>query len=50
MENNDAEKKREREVLDHKYRRRELSNSLKYHNIYTMGVPEEERKGGGRFI
>ena len=29
MENNEAEKKRERKLLDHEYRLRELSNSTK---------------------
>ena len=30
---NEAEKKKERKLLDHKGRRRELSNSVKWNNI-----------------
>ena len=39
---NEAEKKRERKLLDHKERIRELSNSVKWNNIHIIGVPEEE--------
>ena len=41
MENNEAEK-RERKVLDHKVRFRELSNFLKCNNIHIIGVSEDE--------
>ena len=43
MENNEAEKKKERKTLDHESRLRELSDSIKYNNILVTGVPEEER-------
>ena len=42
MENNDVKKKRERKVLDDKYRLRELSDSIKHNYILIIGVPEEE--------
>ena len=45
MENDEAEKKRVRKILDHKGRIRELSDSMKCNNIRIIGVPEEERKG-----
>ena len=51
MENNEAKKKRERKILDHKYGvAKELSNSVKHNNIYIIEVPEEERKKVDRFI
>ena len=37
-------KKRERKILDHEYRVRELNNSIKYNSIHIIGVPEEERE------
>ena len=43
MENNEAEKKKERKILDHKCRLGELSNSLKHNNIRIIRVPEEEK-------
>ena len=43
MENNEAEK-RERNILDHKGRPRELSDSIK-HNIGIIGISE---RGGGK--
>ena len=42
MENNEAEKKRERKLLDHKYRLRELCNSTKCNHIHIIKVLEEE--------
>ena len=44
MENNEAEKKRERKVLDHAVRFGELSNFLKCNNIHTLGVQHEKRE------
>ena len=46
MENNEAEKKRERKAMDHEGRLRELSNLLQC-NIYIIGVPEDEKKEKG---
>ena len=42
-------KKRERKLLDHEERVRELSDSIKWNNIYIIGVPEEQEqeKGAG---
>ena len=47
MENNEAEKKRERKLLYHEGIFRELSNSTKQTNICIIGVPEEEKWGKG---
>ena len=46
MESNEAEKKRERKLLDHEDRLKELSDSIKQNNICIMGVPDEEEWGG----
>ena len=45
MENDEAKKKRDKKILDHEGRIRELSDSMKWNNICMIGVPEEERKG-----
>ena len=45
MENNEAEKKMETKVMDHKGRLRELSDSI-CNNICIIGVLEEERPKG----
>jgi len=45
MENNEDEKKKERKILDHECRLRELSDSIKHNNICTVGVPEEGAEG-----
>ena len=51
MDNNEAEKTREGNVLGHKGRLRELNDCLKHNNIHIIGVPEdEERKRDRRFI
>ena len=42
MENNEAEMKRERKILDHKYRFREYSNYIKHNNIPIISVSEDE--------
>ena len=46
MENDESEKKRERKLLDHEGRTRELSDSMKWNNIHILGVPEEEWEKG----
>ena len=38
-------KKKERKILDHKCRFRELRESIKHKNIHSMEVPEEREKG-----
>ena len=38
-------KKRERKVLDHKCRPREVSDSLKHNNIHIIRVQEVEKRG-----
>ena len=42
LENNEAEKKMERKVLDHKYIFRKLSDTIRLNNIHIIGIPEEK--------
>jgi len=49
MENNKGEQKRER-IKEQETRLRKLSDSIKCNNICIIGVPEEERKEGRKFI
>ena len=42
MDNNKAEKKKERKLLDHEGRLRELNDSIKQNNM-CIKVPEEEK-------
>ena len=44
MEINEAEQKRERRIMEHKNRLRELSDSIKCNDICIIGVPEEEER------
>ena len=46
MENNEAEKKRERKILGHEYRLRELGDSIEHHNIGIIGVQKKRGKRG----
>ena len=45
MENNEAKQKRERKILDHKSRLRELGDSIKCNNIHCIGILRKEEKG-----
>ena len=47
MEKDEAEKKKDKQILDHKKRIRELSDSMKCNNIHIIGVPEEEEREKG---
>lgn len=49
MENNKAENKRERKILDREWRLRELRDSRK-DSIHLKGVPEEEERERGEKI
>ena len=42
MENNETDKKRDRNILDHKCWCRELNDSIKHNNICIIGVSAEE--------
>ena len=42
--------KRERKLLDHEYRLRELSDSKQCNNTHNIGVPEEEGEKGTEFL
>ena len=44
MENNKAEQKRERKILQNKNRLRELSDSIKRSNICIIGIPVEKER------
>ena len=44
MENKDAEKKRDRQLLDHEGKIREFSDTIKQNNIRVIGIPGEEEK------
>ena len=50
VENNETEKKKERKLLDHKYRFRELSDSTKCNNVHIVGVQEEEEWERGQKV
>lgn len=50
MANNEDEKKKERKLVDHEYRLRELSDSIKHNNILTTGVPEEKQEKGAESL
>ena len=42
MENNEAEKKTERKLQDHKYSSRKLGDSIKHNDIYIIAVLEKK--------
>lgn len=47
MENNEADQKRERKILNHESRLRKLRDSVKHNNIHIKGFPEiKEREEG----
>ena len=47
MGKDEAEKKREKKILDHEGRIRILSVSMKWNHTYMIGVPEEEEREKG---
>ena len=47
MGNDEAEKNRERKIIDHKCRFRELSDFVKHNNIHIIGVPDDDKTGKG---
>ena len=49
-ENKEAEQKRDKELLDHEGRIREISDTIRQKNIRIIGIPEEEREGSRRYI
>ena len=53
MENDEAKKKRDKNILDPEGRNRERGDSMKHNNIHIIRVPEEEEekreKKGRRF-
>ena len=47
MENNESEKKRERKLMDHKGRLRELSELIKCDNIHIIRFQKDEERNKG---
>ena len=47
MENKEAEKKRDKQLLDHEGRIQEISDTIKRNNIRIIGIPEEEERERG---
>uniref|UniRef100_A0A452VDF0 ubiquitinyl hydrolase 1 n=2 Tax=Ursus TaxID=9639 RepID=A0A452VDF0_URSMA len=47
MDNKEAKKKRDKQLLDHQGRSRERSDTRKPHNIRIIGIPEEEERERG---
>ena len=45
-ENKEAEQKRDKQILDHKERIREISDTIR-RNIRIIGIPEEEERERG---
>ena len=45
MENKEAEQKRDKQVLDHERRIREVSDTIREKKIRIIGIPEEEETG-----
>ena len=51
METKEAEQKRDKQLVDHKRRIREISDTIRRNNIRIIGIPEEEeRERGGEGI
>ena len=48
MENKEAEKKRDKQLLDHEGRFLEISDTIKQNNIRIIRTPEEEERKEGR--
>ena len=46
-ENKEAEQKRDKQILDHEERIREISDTIRRHNIRIIGIPEEEERERG---
>ena len=47
MENKEAEKERDKQLLDHEGRIRGISDKIKQNNIRIIGIPEEEERERG---
>ena len=50
MEDKDAEKKRDKQLLDHEGRIWEISDTIKWNNIIIIRILEEERERGAEGI
>ena len=44
MENEEAEQKKDKQLLDHKGRIWEISDTIRWNNIRIIGIPEEEER------
>ena len=47
MENKEAEKKRDKQLVDHEGRIREINDTIRRNNIRIIGIPEEEERERG---
>ncbi|KAF0871536.1 LORF1 protein, partial [Crocuta crocuta] len=45
IEKEEAEKKRDKLIQEHKRRVQELSDTIKWNNIHIIGITEEEERG-----
>ena len=50
MENKEAEKKRDKQLLDQRGRIRKVSGTIKQNNIRIIGIPEEKERRGAEGI
>ena len=50
MENKEAEKKRDKQLLDHEGRIQDKSDTIMQNNIRIMGIQEEEERGVGQKV
>ena len=46
IENKEAEKRRDKQLLYHEGRIQEINDTIRWNNIRIIGIPEEERERG----
>ena len=50
MENKEAKKKRDKQLLDHEGRIQEINDTIKQNSIRIIGIPEEEETERGQMV
>ena len=50
MENKEAGKKKEKQLLDHEGRLWEISDTMKWNKIWIVGVPEDKERDRGQNV